>query len=157
MLDNLKNRSAKQQAASRANGAQGHGPVTAQGKERSSANALKHGLFASELHIPGEEHDNFEAFRQGLAAELKPNTDLLWIFFDDIVSLRWRMKLALRLEEDEIEQQLHAARDRRFDCEHAMPTMSRCEFAARIQESLRRNWLRMLQEYQRLKYGESKA
>jgi hypothetical protein len=123
MLDKLKNRSDKQQAASRANGARGHGPVTARGKRRSSANALKHGLFARELLIPEQERQGFEHLRQSLAAELKPDTELLWILFDDIISLIWRMKTALCLEQAEIGRQLAAAKEAQTNADAPVPEL----------------------------------
>ena len=109
MSDQLKKRSAKQQAASRANGAQGHGPVTAEGKKHSSANAVKHGLFTTELFVPEQEREYFKQLRQALAADLEPDSVLLWILFDDLVSLAWRWKMALRLEQGEMGRQLTVA------------------------------------------------
>ena len=115
MPDQPKKRSDKQQAASRANGARGQGPVTAQGKKHSSANALKHGLFARELLIPEQDRECFEQLRQALAAELKPDTVLLWILFDDIVSIIWRMRPALRLEQAEMRRLLAPANEAQVD------------------------------------------
>ena len=48
-------RTEAQIAASRENGAKGHGPVTREGKEQSAQNALKHGMTALRVTIPGED------------------------------------------------------------------------------------------------------
>ena len=52
-------RSERQILASRANGARSRGPVTAEGKRRSSRNAVSHGLLAEVVVLPGESQDAF--------------------------------------------------------------------------------------------------
>lgn len=66
--------SAAKAAAARQNGMLGHGPVTAQGKERSSQNARKHNLFTDTALLPTEEREQFEALLADFTAEHKPAT-----------------------------------------------------------------------------------
>jgi len=71
------NRTDAQREASRRNGARSRGPVTAEGKARSAANSLKHGLLAKLLSPPGDprEHDRlFRRIRKELLEEFKPAT-----------------------------------------------------------------------------------
>jgi len=47
----------------RANGAKSHGPITTEGKEKSSKNALKHGMTSRNTYIlECESADEFKAF-----------------------------------------------------------------------------------------------
>src|SRR5262245_42433946 len=59
-------------AASRANGLKSRGPVTAQGKERSKRNALKHGLRGEGVVLPADLAAAAEAKTRGLAGALNP-------------------------------------------------------------------------------------
>jgi len=87
-----------QAEASRANGAQSHGPVTPEGKAQSAQNALRHGLRSTAVLIPGEDP---EAFDRHVAAYLhrfqpadQPERDLV----EAMAAARWRLKRLLELE-----------------------------------------------------------
>ena len=58
--------SKKQRAANRKNAKKSSGPRTDNGKARASYNALKHGLTAERLLLPGESAEEFEAYRTDL-------------------------------------------------------------------------------------------
>jgi hypothetical protein len=62
--------SQKQLEANRANAKQSTGPKTAQGKSRSSLNALKHGLSARDIVVWDEDPLEFESFRAKVEADL---------------------------------------------------------------------------------------
>jgi len=74
------------------------GPRSQRGKQFSSTNALKHGLYSSELRIAEDERPEFEALRSGLLGQLAPKTMLQGIAFEQILSSCWRCKIALRIE-----------------------------------------------------------
>lgn len=84
--------SAKRIKANRLNAQKSTGPRTEAGKERSRRNALKHGLTAEELLLPGEDPANFEALHQGLLADLKPRGVLEAELVSEVVKLLWRIR-----------------------------------------------------------------
>lgn len=58
-------------AASRENGAQSVGPVTPEGRERSSQNAIKHGVFAGRRFLSDEDPAEFKQLFEALTAEFQ--------------------------------------------------------------------------------------
>ncbi len=75
--DNKRHRTEAQREASRRNGVKSRGPVTAEGKARSSLNAVKHGLRSVGIWLPGDVEGyerRFKTIHRQLTAELKPRT-----------------------------------------------------------------------------------
>jgi hypothetical protein len=88
-----------QTSANRANAQKSTGPRTPEGKETAAQNALKHGLFARETVIRGEDEDEFEMHREMLLGQLIADTPLEEILAERIVDLSWRLKRAVRDQE----------------------------------------------------------
>jgi hypothetical protein len=82
--------------ANRLNAQKSTGPRTPEGKEKASQNALKHGLFAREAVIRGEDEDEFEMHREMLLDQLNPVGALEEILAARIVDLSWRLKRAVQ-------------------------------------------------------------
>ena len=74
------------------------GPRTPEGKKTSSQNARKYGL-ASEA-IPEALQPAFNALRNELATQCRPEGPLEEIFFDKLVTARWNMLRALDFENE---------------------------------------------------------
>ena len=74
------------------------GPRTPEGKKTSSQNARKYGL-ASDA-IPEALQPAFNALRNELATQCRPEGALEEIFFDKLVTARWNMLRALDLENE---------------------------------------------------------
>ena len=89
--------------ANRANALHSTGPATPEGKARASRNALKHGLLSREVVLGTEDRAEFEAFRDGLAADLSPEGDLEAVLAERIAGQWWRLKRVARMEAKLIE------------------------------------------------------
>jgi hypothetical protein len=84
--------------ANRLNSQKSTGPRTAQGKERASQNALKHGLLAQEAVIAGEDPAEFELYREGMLQTLAPGGPVEAMLAERVVGLSWRLLRAERLQ-----------------------------------------------------------
>jgi hypothetical protein len=94
----MKMTSPRQLAANRTNAKQSSGPKSAEGKARSSRNALKHGLVSSEIVIWDEDSDQFEILRAGLEADFQPNSTIEHELVDRLAGLLWRLRRLPALE-----------------------------------------------------------
>src|SRR6185437_15922910 len=92
--------SAAQHAANRANAQKSTGPRTADGKKRSSRNAIAHGIFSREVVLANEERALFKELRSGLMKSLKPQDVLELMLFEQIVSAQWRLRRVHRAEKE---------------------------------------------------------
>src|SRR5579864_4005675 len=62
--------------SSRINGAKSHGPVTPEGKQRSSMNAVKHGILAKHICLNIEKPEVFEQIVADFSTRLQPADDV---------------------------------------------------------------------------------
>src|SRR5947209_3077741 len=73
----------RQLTANRANAQKCTGPTTPEGKARSRFNALKHGLCAANVCLPGEDEAEFEFRRQAYIAHYQPANLVEWDLVED--------------------------------------------------------------------------
>jgi hypothetical protein len=92
-------RSALQAATSALNGAKSHGPKTRDGKARSSLNALRHGLSASNLLLPGEDAAEYEQHLDGYFSSFAPTTLPEAHVVVQVADLAWKIKRLSNLED----------------------------------------------------------
>jgi hypothetical protein len=90
--------SEKQKAASRANGAKSRGPVTPEGKLRSSRNNVERGLLARTVVLDGESLPRFHALMTSLQDELKPETTIENLLIHKMAVAHWRLMRAWGME-----------------------------------------------------------
>lgn len=90
--------SKRKSKASRANGAKSKGPVTPEGKARSSCNAVKHGLNSEVVVLPHEDRAAFEHLRAAYMERFhpagQPEADLV----ETMASARWRLNRLVAIE-----------------------------------------------------------
>jgi hypothetical protein len=85
--------SESQIAANRANAQKSTGPRTADGKARSSQNAVKHGLTAKKGPVlPGEDPAEFETFVEALFEDLAPHGATEVLHVEHIATIFWRLR-----------------------------------------------------------------
>jgi hypothetical protein len=88
----------EQLTANRENGKLSHGPVTEEGKAAVRLNALKHGLRARQLVLPGESQEEFDQLCHDLESEWQPQTPTERTCLEDMVANRWKL---IRAEKQE--------------------------------------------------------
>jgi hypothetical protein len=77
--------------SSRENGKLSHGPVTQEGKAAIRLNALKHGLRARTIILPGESQEEFDQLSQDLDEEWQPATPTERICLENMVVAQWKL------------------------------------------------------------------
>ena len=88
----------RQIEANKRNAQSSNGPKTDEGKAITAKNALKHGLFAVDTILPGENAQEFGDFLGTLHIEMKPAGELECVLVGRIAGLLWRLKRIGRLE-----------------------------------------------------------
>ncbi len=96
----------EQTKANKKNAQKSTGPRTAEGKAVVSKNAVKHGLFAAEAVITGEDPADYELYHDQYLAELAPVGMVESTFAERIVSLAWRLRRAERMQNQSIEDMI---------------------------------------------------
>jgi hypothetical protein len=87
-------------AINRANSQQSTGPRTESGKQRSSLNALRHGLTACSAVLPSEDPAAYEAHRRQFLDEYQPATATETQLVHELADTSWRLNRIPLLEAD---------------------------------------------------------
>src|SRR5882724_9814959 len=148
----------KQIEANRLNATKSTGPRTAQGKSAVRLNALKHGLFATDPVIPGEDPAHLEALHAGHYDRFQPATTEEHVLVAALIRDAWRLERCSNSETDVWTQ----AFDRHKDDNHAL---ARSEWYAakplmhlqRRIDSAERNYSRNLELLIKLQAARQKA
>src|SRR5664280_2878452 len=84
--------------SSRANGARSRGPITAEGKEHSSANARRHGLLAKCVVLETESKHCFDDLLTQHIRRFSPADGVEFAMIEEMVAANWRMRRAWAIE-----------------------------------------------------------
>jgi hypothetical protein len=76
------------------------GPRTEEGKRRSSRNAVKHGIFADHILLPGEDEEQFRQHKVGMLRSLDPRSPLEEQMVEQVVWMLWRLKRVRQAEQE---------------------------------------------------------
>jgi hypothetical protein len=93
---------------SAANAAHSTGPHTPEGKARVSQNALKHGVLARSVVLPGECARNFGKSLAAFRDELQPRTYIDNELVEVMAAAHWRRKRAWCVEKDQLTHAIEA-------------------------------------------------
>jgi hypothetical protein len=91
-------------ATNRANSAHSTGPRTESGKQRSSLNALSHGLTARTAVLPTEDPDAYQRHIQQILDEYAPATPTETLLVHEIANTAWRLSRIPFLEAELLSQ-----------------------------------------------------
>jgi hypothetical protein len=86
------------QETNRANAQHSTGPKTDEGKQRSSQNALRHGLTSQIVVMPGEDHDLYEAHKKSFFDEYKPQGATESNLVQSLADISWRQNRIVAIE-----------------------------------------------------------
>ncbi len=78
--------------SARANGAKSPGPSTPQAKAAIAFNAIKHGLTAKSVLLPGEDPAALKVLADTLLDAHQPATDEEFLIFEELVANKWRIR-----------------------------------------------------------------
>jgi hypothetical protein len=98
--------------ANRRNALKSTGPRTPEGKARSSLNALKHGLTAKNVVLPGEDAEAFEERRQEWHEHFRPQGPAQAVTVERAVQATWKLDRCSRAEAARIERNVRHAAER---------------------------------------------
>ena len=84
--------------ANRANAQHSTGPRSAEGKSASRFNALKHGVDAASIALPGEDPDAYQALADSYAHDYVPNNVAERFLVDSMLRADWQKQRLQRLE-----------------------------------------------------------
>jgi len=89
----------RQSESARINGAKSHGPKSAEGKKKSSRNALRHGCTAGHtILLACEDRGDFKRMRKDYDAMYKPVTMEEENLVDEMFATAWRLRRATTIE-----------------------------------------------------------
>ena len=90
--------SAASTAANRANAQLSTGPITEEGKQRSSLNGLTHGLTSKLTVLPGESQEAFDALESGFFKTYAPASVVEEAMVSNLAAAVWRLERMQRVE-----------------------------------------------------------
>ena len=109
-------------AANRANALKSTGPRTAEGKQRSSLSALKHGLTAHTLVLPHEDTLGYGQLRESMYNQYQPATEQECMVVDQLTASWWRTIRVRQIETDMLDLQIRTLTDQYPDKENTQAT-----------------------------------
>lgn len=101
--------------ASRENGAKSRGPVTLEGRLKSSANSARHHLLSKTILVENERPEAFADLLAGLTREFNPQTETQRALVETMAVSRWRQMRIWALERATLQSAMEAHNPNQVD------------------------------------------
>src|ERR1043165_5728237 len=92
-------------------GKRGTGPRTSTGKNRSSLNAIKHGLFSQIVVLDHESQSEYEKFLAGVRQAFMPMGPLEEALADKIAVILWRYRRLIQAERANVQRSVESQQE----------------------------------------------
>jgi hypothetical protein len=96
--------------AARINGAKSKGPITPEGRARSSRNSLRHGLLAEHLLLPHEDQAHYNQVRDSYVESFQPANQPQLDLVETLAAARWRLNRLVGMEATIFEKEMFICR-----------------------------------------------
>jgi ribosomal protein L17 len=153
---------AAQITANRANAQHSTGPSSVEGKAAASRNALKFGIHAKSLVIPGEDPEELEQLTEEYQRDLAPVGAIETTLAETVIRSAWFMRRVARIEAEVVHARL-AARENQGPCAlgeiyiEDAATGKLFDSLARRYQALQRHYYRALKELRELRQARPQA
>ena len=92
--------------SARTNGAKSHGPKTQAGLEKSSRNALTHGLYSATTVLASESREQYQALLHAYLQQFQPDGPVESHLIEEMVAAKWRQRRLWAIETDLLEDEI---------------------------------------------------
>src|SRR5690348_7896825 len=110
--------------SSRANGAKSRGPKTDAGKQRSSQNAVKHGLTSQTLVLPCEDPADYQRLLDSYIDYFHPGGPVELDLVHEMVAAKWRLNRAALIETQLLADSVSFVEERHEDSDDDDPPLT---------------------------------
>ena len=150
--------------SARANGAKSHGPITEQGRKKSSMNALKHGITARTVLFSNDNHAEYDALLESYVQSLQPIDPFEMDLVVEMVNTKWQQSRVQKFETELFDREMdeqkekldesYESYDETFEQTHAFRMLTHCpsmRMLHREASRLERTYHRALNDLLRLR------
>jgi hypothetical protein len=98
--------------SARANGAKSQGPKTEAGRQKSSMNAVTHGLYAASVVLTTESREQHQEMLQAYIQQFQPAGQAELDLVEEMVNAKWRQRRLWAIEADLLEDEMIVQKDK---------------------------------------------
>jgi hypothetical protein len=109
--------------SARTNGAKSHGPKTKAGLEKSSRNALTHGLYSATIVLASEPREQYQTVLDAYLQQFQPDGPVESHPIEEIGAAKWRQRRLWAIETDLLEDEI-IVQKKKLDADGELTTKS---------------------------------